>query len=305
MNEPTIPVSVVIPFYRGASTIGRAIASIEAQILRPMEIVVVDDGSPEPVPDGLERQVPLRVVRHERNRGIPAARNTGLAAAAGGWVAFIDQDDEWRPWKLEEQWKLASAAGTQPRLIYSRAVSLGEPDPGLDYVRPPTSCDAPLARGGAAAVRCLARRGNVVPFITVLVPRDALLAEGGLDQSYLGGADDAELILRLAARGWRLLQASPPGRAAAVHHWTGRNYSDPLKWHLEEVRAVETLAAVHPSVARVRGRALARTHFEVARHHFHNGAPAAAHSHYRQAARHAPLWWKPWVALLLSAFGRA
>lgn len=300
---PTIPVSVVIPFYKGASTIARTIDSVHNQTVRPAEIVIVDDGSPETLPSGLERSVPLRVVRHERNRGIPAARNTGLAAACGEWVAFIDQDDEWRPWKLEEQWKIVAKETEERRLIYSRAFSAGEPDPRAGYVRPPSSCDGPLARGGASAVRCLARRGNVVPFITVLVPRGALLAEGGLDESYRGGADDAELILRLAARGWRLLQASPPGKAAALHHWTGQNYSDPLKWHPEEVRAFETLAQSHPVVARVRGRALARSHFEVARHHAHRGAPAAARTHYREAARHAPLWWKPRAALILSRFG--
>jgi len=302
--NPVAPISVVIPFHRGAATIARTLRSIDAQTLRPAEIIIVDDGSPEPVPAQLAGAVPLRVVRHEHNRGIPAARNTGVSAASGEWIAFIDQDDEWRSWKLEEQWAVAAFTAPADRiLVYSRAMSEGEPDPRRRYVRPPTRTDAPLAAGGDAALRALARFGNLVPFITVLVRRDALLAEGGLDESYRGGADDAELMLRLVARGWRLVQASPPGRAAALHHWTGRNYSDPLKWHPEEVRAVESLAAQHEAVRRVRGRALARTHFEAARAHAHQGRVAAAVGHYREAARNAPFWWKPRAALILSAFG--
>jgi glycosyltransferase involved in cell wall biosynthesis len=90
-------VSVVIPCH-GGETLGRALDSVFAQTLPPLEIIVVDDASPTPVTaDG------VRVLRLERNVGPAEARNAGWEAARGTYVAFLDSDDAWHPRKLELQ----------------------------------------------------------------------------------------------------------------------------------------------------------------------------------------------------------
>jgi glycosyltransferase involved in cell wall biosynthesis len=102
---PTI--SVVIPVWNRADTVGRAIASALAQALPMqwmMKIIVVDDGSTDNLPSALQPfdgQVSL--LRHDSKLGAAAARNTGIAAAHGDFVAFLDSDDTWLDGKLITQ----------------------------------------------------------------------------------------------------------------------------------------------------------------------------------------------------------
>jgi hypothetical protein len=86
-------VTIVIPTKDRAELLRRAIASAKAQTHSSVEIIVVDDGSATPV-------VPepgVRYIRNDVSRGVSAARNQGLAAAAGEWIAFLDDDDELLP----------------------------------------------------------------------------------------------------------------------------------------------------------------------------------------------------------------
>jgi glycosyltransferase involved in cell wall biosynthesis len=94
--------TVVIPTYQRAELVRQAVQSVLAQTFQDYEIIVVDDGSPEPIRLDLPDER-LRVLRHETNRGPAAARNTGIRAAGGELVAFLDSDDLWLPEKLEKQ----------------------------------------------------------------------------------------------------------------------------------------------------------------------------------------------------------
>ena len=94
--------TVVIPAWQRHELVREAIESVRSQTCQDFEIVVVDDGSPEPIRLSLPDDR-LRIVRHECNRGPAAARNTGIRAARGELVAFLDSDDLWLPAKLEKQ----------------------------------------------------------------------------------------------------------------------------------------------------------------------------------------------------------
>ena len=105
----TADVSVVIPCYRAEATIERAVHSAAAQTVRPREVIVADDASP----DGsllrlqsLQRHYGtewLKVVALPRNQGAAAARNAGWDRAVGRYVALLDADDAWHPRKIEIQ----------------------------------------------------------------------------------------------------------------------------------------------------------------------------------------------------------
>lgn len=105
-------VSVVIPTYNRAGVIKRAVDSALAQTYRPLEVVVVDDGSYDETSEVLESYDDrVRVVTNSRNLGVSASRNRGILAARGEWIAFLDSDDLWRRYKIERQ--LQFMMGTQ------------------------------------------------------------------------------------------------------------------------------------------------------------------------------------------------
>lgn len=111
-------VSVVIPTYNCAQYLRAAVDSVLAQHHKDFEVIVVDDGSTDGTEEALaDYQGKLRYVRTD-NAGVAAARNRGLTEAAGDFVAFLDADDWWDPWKLTVQ-LAALAAFPEAGLVFS------------------------------------------------------------------------------------------------------------------------------------------------------------------------------------------
>jgi len=102
-------VSVIIPCYRCADTIRRAIDSVMNQTLPPEEIILVEDISNDAdvTLSALEslrqsyQEMNIKVIRLEQNSGPGSARNAGWAIATQPYLAFLDADDSWHPQKLE------------------------------------------------------------------------------------------------------------------------------------------------------------------------------------------------------------
>lgn len=96
-------VSIVIPAYNAAGTLRATVESALTQSYRPIEIVVVDDGSRDSTAAVVESfGEPVRLVR-QANGGAAAARNRGIEEARGEFIAFLDSDDLWVPDKLARQ----------------------------------------------------------------------------------------------------------------------------------------------------------------------------------------------------------
>jgi glycosyltransferase involved in cell wall biosynthesis len=101
-------VSIVIPVYNAASTIIRALDSIKNQTYNDFEIIIVNDGSTDDSIDVIEKyrignpQFKMTIIS-KQNGGVSSARNEGLKIAKGEYLAFLDADDEWLPYKLERQ----------------------------------------------------------------------------------------------------------------------------------------------------------------------------------------------------------
>lgn len=101
-------VSVVMPAYNAERFIGAALDSIAAQAAKPLETLVIDDGSQDRTAQIAKAHgLAGLVVRQQANAGPSAARNAGLAQASGAWIAFLDADDLWLPGKLAVQSRLA------------------------------------------------------------------------------------------------------------------------------------------------------------------------------------------------------
>ena len=102
-------ISVIIPTYERPIELTRAIKSVLNQVNVLFELLIINDSDNEqPVLDLLDKFNDKRILyfRNERTRGGNGARNTGIIHSKGEFIAFLDDDDEWYPTKLEEQFKL-------------------------------------------------------------------------------------------------------------------------------------------------------------------------------------------------------
>jgi teichuronic acid biosynthesis glycosyltransferase TuaG len=107
-------VSVVIPYFEAGDSIARCLASVAAQSLPVREVIVIDDGSAQPLALGGEpvgRATSLTVARLDRNRGAAAARNEGVRRARAKYIAFLDADDVWLHDKIRVQYALMEQRG--------------------------------------------------------------------------------------------------------------------------------------------------------------------------------------------------
>jgi glycosyltransferase involved in cell wall biosynthesis len=95
-------VSVVIPAYNGAQFLDEALQSTFDQAYRPLEVIVVDDGSIDATAEVVDSFPEARCIR-QGHAGEAAARNTGVRAASGELIAFLDADDRMAPGRLERQ----------------------------------------------------------------------------------------------------------------------------------------------------------------------------------------------------------
>jgi len=183
-------VSVVLPTFNRAAVLPVAMRSVLAQSFTDLELIVVDDGSTEDIRGLVQASGDPRVryLRQER-RGVAAARNAGVAAARGAYLAFQDSDDEWLLDKLQRQ--LEAIAPTDPdHMVLCGLLRVR----GRSVSRYPARIP-PSGRISHAQVLSY-------PFAYVqtwLVPRTALLAEGGFDES-MRNWSDWEMLIRLSRR---------------------------------------------------------------------------------------------------------
>jgi glycosyltransferase involved in cell wall biosynthesis len=103
-------VSVVIPTHRRPGLLARAITSVLSQTFAQLELIVVIDGPDEATQEVLRSidDERLRIIALPRCVGGSDVRNAGVRSARGEWIAFLDDDDEWMPSKIEKQMALAA-----------------------------------------------------------------------------------------------------------------------------------------------------------------------------------------------------
>jgi len=173
-------ISVVVPTFNRAAHLPRAVQAVLAQTWRPLELVVVDDGSTDHTPavlEGLKTQadqagVSARFVA-KHNGGAASARNAGIAAATGPWLAFLDDDDSWRPEKLAQQMDMLQQTGADlcACMLHQPTSRGGRTIPG----------DAARLPQGRCAPAYLTRQVDF-SIVSVLVRADIAQQAGRLDE---------------------------------------------------------------------------------------------------------------------------
>lgn len=199
MTAPeNVLVSVIVATNRAGEFLDEAIGSLAAQSETRYELIVVDDGSPDPtVVRRAAAAIDGAVVLRQEPAGPAAARNAGVRRARGRWLAFLDDDDRWHPDRLAAQLArfdadAAAVAGyCGLRTIDARGEVLVEADQ--------------VAVDGEADI---ARRRTGIILPNLMVRTDVFTDAGGFDPA-LRLAEDLDLLLRIARRGPVVFEPRP------------------------------------------------------------------------------------------------
>jgi glycosyltransferase involved in cell wall biosynthesis len=229
MKPPAL--SICIPAFRAERYLAQTLDTVRAQTFGDWELVVVEDGSrdgTEEIVAAFARAVPqpVRFLRHESNRGLPATRNTGIAAARAPWIALLDSDDLWTPDHLASL--AATAARGAAELVHAGS-QLFESDSGrLLGLRAPTSAML------ADFPRSLFAGDYIVQPASVLLHRGLWARVGGFDPAFRY-VEDRDMWLRCARAGAAFAYT---GRATCLY----RRHPAGLSTHAAEM--AEAAAAV-------------------------------------------------------------
>ena len=120
MNNTMPKVSIIVPVYNVEKYLNRCIQSLLNQTLKDIEIIMVDDGSPDRCPqmcDNYAKKDNRIKVIHKQNAGLGYARNSGLEIATGEYIAFVDSDDFVNSQMYETLYN--NAVSTKADVVYS------------------------------------------------------------------------------------------------------------------------------------------------------------------------------------------
>jgi glycosyltransferase involved in cell wall biosynthesis len=181
-------VSIVMAVHNGGPLLKRSVESALSQTLENHELILVNDGSTDGCIETVRRLDPRISCIYQSNQGASAATQTGLLKARAPLVAFLDQDDLWSSGKLAAQ--VAIFDGNPSTLLAFSATSYIGPS-GEDLPLPRRIWDGPITFEELMSDFVI---GNTS---SVLLRRDAALAEGGFDPSFRF-MYDLDLFLRIA-----------------------------------------------------------------------------------------------------------
>lgn len=206
-------ISAVIPAYNPGGYLARSVGSVLSQTCKDVECIVVDDGSGEDLRTLAILDNPRVRYHRQSNRGVSVARNVGVSLSGGKYVAFLDQDDEWSPWKLELQ---LESLMVNPKASFSHT----------PFVWALPGEDRHSEVQHVSYERSLAGRGGLVCLSSLMVERAKHDAVGGHDP-LLTQQQDWDFVLKLLRVFGLPTTALEPlvryyvhGSNASVDYWT-------------------------------------------------------------------------------------
>ncbi len=208
-------ISVVIPTHNRPGGLAAAVKSVFSQTLPPKELIVVDDGSTPPISadifSGCPAGVSVKLLRNGSPKGANNARNRGIREAAGEWIAFLDDDDEFFPEKIEVVSQAINEKGPPVDVIYHPA-HIFMVNEGVSYISKPTSFSSEDDVFRKLLIK------NHIGGTPMVVVRKSALVKAGLFDEQLPALQDYELWLRLAQSDYTFSLLKKP--LTKYHHIT-------------------------------------------------------------------------------------
>lgn len=246
-------VSVVIPAYRAMDTVDETLCSVRSQTHRALDIIAVDDGSPDATPDLILSHAardPRICLMQQANAGVATARNTGWKAAAADYIAFVDADDLWAPAKIEKQLEALRAEGDAAGLAYTWYAKIDADSFIISRSHNP--------RAEGKVLKAIFGGNFVGNGSAALITRAALEDAGGFDASLRArgaqGCEDFSIYFRIAEKHRFALV---PERLTGYREIPGNMSSDVLRMLRSFDLVAREMLARHPDCRRniARGRA--------------------------------------------------
>jgi glycosyltransferase involved in cell wall biosynthesis len=248
MTAPDLPVpaasqggllvSVIMPTYNRARLLPRALRSVAAQTHRPLELLVIDDGSTDGTRSVVE-STPMSDVQvrylFQSNQGCAAARNLGLREARGLGLALLDSDDEWLPCAVQSLVERMIACDVE--LVYSPSVEVRSN--GLEQVNPPPAAERPERLAAEHFFSTNVRPGSF------LFSRRALELAGPFDEQ-MRFNEDSDFFQRLALQ--CRAAYSPTPSLKHFHHEANKS-NDRVEIFRALLKSSERILLEHPRFA--------------------------------------------------------
>ena len=196
MNKESIKVSIIIPTYGGRKTLQRAVDSVLSQYYGNIEVIVVDDNDPGTIArTDTERNMEkysqndkVKYIKQPKNGERSLARNTGITYSTGKYVMFLDDDDEFKPGKVEAQLKFMEECGDEYSCCYTSYINIDE------YGHLSMRCAE--KRSGYLLEEVLKRNMFVHAGSNLMVRKSVIEDVGGFDIS-ISSCEDVEFLARL------------------------------------------------------------------------------------------------------------
>lgn len=192
-------VSVVMPTFNSAATVGDSIRSVQEQSFNDWELLIVDDCSTDSTVEIVEefalKDARIRLIQNETNQGAGHSRNRAIEMAAGRYIAFLDSDDLWLPEKLSVQMNYARENGSA--LMYSGYQKFSSTGMG-GIVMPPTRVTYSQLLNGCV-IGCLTAVYDTQQLGKVFMPTIRKRQDYGLWLKLLEKIDEAHGIPQVLA----------------------------------------------------------------------------------------------------------
>ncbi|MBT3191558.1 MAG: glycosyltransferase [Verrucomicrobia bacterium] len=193
-------ISIIITTYQRPALLQRCIESALLQAYRPVEILVVDDGSTDSTEDVIRRYADLVRYVRKAHSGIAATRNAGCRAAKGKYIAFVDDDDTMHPRRISQ---LGSVLQEYPEAVcafcHGNLIGDDGEDTGIPiWPHPQEGAETRLLSDGYE--RMLTGSLTLTPLNT-LFKRDVGESIGWFDESFVHGCEDTDFFYRLCEVG--------------------------------------------------------------------------------------------------------
>lgn len=302
-GEAVLPlVSIIIPAYNAEKYILLTIRSVLEQNYRPLEILLIDDGSTDNTTALVEREAPqVRIIR-QANAGVAAARNTGLRLAVGELICFVDADDGWFPGKLAAQVSYLQRHPNVGMVYHSWLV--WKPDINGHYVDPqqplhPDTHKIDSERSGWIYHKLLL---DCIVHTSTVMMRNQVFKNVGFFDTNLTNGEDYNYWLRVSRKfEIHKLEGTFSYYRAVIGSLTNSPKTQNFEYMVVQ-RAVEEwgLASPDGTVLPVRQilKRLSKLAFNFGYFHFYRGSPKIARHAFLNAIKHEPLMWRalPYIA---------